>query len=129
MIQTRDVARGGSQTALNQADDAVMQATDTLHGIYDALKGSKGAISAAKRLAELAYTRVMGPGADVADIKAQILFTADPVLRAHHLANIEMRMGVTRFQRWQQMMADSLGRLPRRQAGGLIAGTEPREPQ
>lgn len=129
MIQTRDVARGGSQTALNQADDAVMQATDTLHGVLDALSGSKGAISAAKRLAELAYTRVMGPGADVADIKANILFTADPVLRRHHLANIEMRMGLTRFQRWQQMMADNLGRLPRRQAGGLVAGTEPREPQ
>ena len=122
-IQTRDIVKGGSPTAERLADDA---AYDVLHSISDITKGLKGGgLEIAKRGLEYTLHKMLGIPADVAASATRKLMSTDPAVQARIVAEMRLRMGASRFARFQQVMAESARRSAVGTAGGLSSTIVP----
>jgi len=116
MVETRNVAYGGSQTQKNSQDD---KATDMLSSMFEEVKQTPSAVAFTLKVVERGLDKLLGFRADTAQIMARKLFTADRAERDRLLLALEQRLGPSRVAQFARLMQEHQARVSR---AGVTAG-------
>jgi hypothetical protein len=123
--RTKEIAKGGSSTARNLADDA---AYDTLHKVADIFR-DPSLTSIGRRGFEYVLNKMFGLPAERAQAMTEMLLTADPIRRGQIIDALKTKMGVSRFERFQEIMGQvARGAVEQTQRSMLAAGGSQAQP-
>ena len=103
MVETRNTAFGGSQTAKNLADD---RAADSVASMFETLRTTPSIAAATMKFVQTTLDKTFGFRADTAALVARKLFTADPGERARLLRALDDRLGPSRAAQLARIVAD-----------------------
>jgi hypothetical protein len=113
--ETRQVARGGSQTAERVQDDLMQVALDASQNVQtlmSVLRGNQSLYQLVERAFALVWDRAFGVGADAAREATRMLLTANPAERAAMLQQVAAIMPANRMAQFSELtrrLAGSVG--------------------
>ena len=117
MIETRNVAFGGSQTQANAKAD---QGYDNLSLMFEQFKSTPSVTAIGLKVLEKALDKAFGFHPDTAAMIAQKLFNAEPRAREKLLEQLAQRLGSNRMQHLTRLMQEHQRLLT--QAGATAGG-------
>lgn len=113
MVEARDVAKGGSSSMRNAADDealatlqqlAVKDTLDTVNTFVDVFRGSQSLWHVGQRIFILAADKAFGMRAEAAIALAHMLATANPMRQAQIIERLGRTIEADRMQRFNAIL-------------------------